>query len=275
MEAGERPVFLTRGHGGGNSGPHIVDPENDTARQVGDEALLLAQSAPTIVSRDRREGAKTCETLNASVIIMDDGFQNPSLRKDISLLAVDRSLGIGNGLIIPAGPLRASVSSQLARAQGLILIGEGAAGDDIAARMHGRSKPVYYGHVEPAENTDWLSGRNIIAFAGIGYPEKFFLTLEHTGAKLTKRFSFPDHHTFSEMDATRLLAASEQAKASLVTTQKDLVRLPRGGAIFEKLRAETRALPVWLELQDAMTVQKLLLDGIAAKKPEALDYSSD
>lgn len=263
---GERPVFLTRGYGGKTKGPHRVDPVRDGVRQVGDEALLLARSAPAIVCADRVRGARFAVGPEASVIVMDDGFQNPHLAKDLSILVVDRASGVGNGLVIPAGPLRASIASQLARAQAILLLGEGGAGDEIAARARVHSMPVFSAALRPSGKTLWLKGKPVVAFAGIGDPKKFFRTLEQAGARLAKAFAFPDHHDFTEKDAQRLLHAAAEAKAALVTTEKDHVRLGAPSAAFQTLRSKAYPLPVTLAFSEPDGVKRLVRETLAARR---------
>ncbi len=266
--AGETPVFLTRGYGGSITGPHLVDAAKDGSAEVGDEALLLAKSAATIVSPDRARGARFAETLDCSVIVMDDGFQNPYLAKDFSLVVVDRASGVGNGMIIPAGPLRGSLSNQLSRAGAVLLVGHGGAGDEVADKARQHSLPVFNATVRPAEKTAWLKNKRLVAFAGIAHPEKFFRTLEDAGAKLPARIEFPDHHDYSQQDAARLLAAAAQAKASLVTTEKDWARLAYKDAALEELRKNTRALPVKLAFQDKPAIAALVKDALISRSVE-------
>lgn len=264
--AGEKPVFLTRGYGGSLSGPHLVDAATDTSRDVGDEALLLAQAAPAIVSADRANGARLAESLGCSVIVMDDGFQNPTLAKDFSLVVVDRARGLGNGSIIPAGPMRASLASQLARADAILLVGEGNAGDSVAASARQRQLPVFTASLAPAGKTDWLRNKSFVAFTGIAHADKFFDTLEQVGATLEQRIEFPDHHEFSDGDATRLLAAADQARSPLVTTQKDWVRLEHKGGVFKTLCEKTRALPVAMTFQETAKLMTLVKEALARQR---------
>lgn len=240
-ELGASPAFLTRGFGGRLAGPHLVDPDRDGFADVGDEALLLARSAPTFVARNRPEGAKAIEETGASVIIMDDGFQNPSLAKDVSLIAVDSTAGIGNGLVFPAGPLRASLGFQSRRADAVVLIG----GDGTAKSLHGVGLPVYLANLAPAGQCEWLQTRPVLAFCGIGRPQKFFDTLKEAGAALAGMRSFPDHHAYTDDDARALLEEARSLGAQLVTTEKDWVRLGTGGPQSE-LKACARALQVKL-----------------------------
>ncbi len=261
-DAGERPIFLTRGYGGSTLGPHLVDPSRDTAHAVGDEPLLLARVAPTIVSADRAEGAKLAESQNASVIIMDDGFQNPGLAKTASFIVVDGALGLGNEHVIPAGPLRASLGFQLAQANGLILVGDGDAAERVNALAQGASLPVLKAEIVPEPDCAWLKGKPLVAFAGIGNPDKFFRTVEDLGGRLMERMPYADHHPYTQEDALKLLDLAAHHGAQLVTTQKDMVRI-EGGAELQKLKEATRALPVRLQFKDEKAVKKIISQAIA------------
>ena len=211
-------AFLTRGYRGRLSGPIAVDPARHTAHDVGDEALLLAAVAPTIVSRDRARGAELADMIGTSVIVMDDGFQNFQLAKDLSFVVVDSGTGFGNGRLIPAGPLREPVDQGLARADAVVLLGEGTlllpsfAGPVIRAALHPTAP-------------DRFAGRSVFAIAGIGRPEKFFHTLQAMGARVVGTRAFPDHHRYTllEIEAVKQIAAN--AGALLVTTEKDFVRI--------------------------------------------------
>lgn len=240
-ELGHSPAFLTRGFGGRLAGPHLVDPERDDFADVGDEALLLARAAPTFVAHKRPDGARAIEKTGASVIIMDDGFQNPSLVKDVSLIAVDASAGMGNGLVFPAGPLRTSLSFQNKRADAVILIGE--AGSARSLPELGLS--IFHANLTPADECGWLQTQPVLAFCGIGRPRKFFDTLKEAGATLAGKRPFPDHHAFTDDDARSLLEQAGSLGAQLVTTEKDRVRLSAAGPLAE-LKASARALPVRL-----------------------------
>jgi tetraacyldisaccharide 4'-kinase len=256
--AGERPIFLTRGYGGTIKGPHLVNPGSDKAHGVGDEPLLLARVAPTIVAADRAQGARLAESQDASVIIMDDGFQNPGLAKTLSLIVIDGVLGLGNEHVIPAGPLRASLGFQLAQADGLILVGEG----DAAGRVHALAKrallPVLSAEIMPDRDGAWLKDKPLVAFAGIGNPDKFFRTVEDLGGKLLERMPYPDHHPYTQQDALKLLGLASSNDACLVTTEKDLVRI-EGGAELQKLKEATRALPVRLRFKEEKAAKEIIL----------------
>ncbi|MBW8728376.1 MAG: tetraacyldisaccharide 4'-kinase [Inquilinus limosus] len=229
--------FLSRGHGGSLAGPVRVDPGRHSAAEVGDEPLLLARAAPAWVSRDRPAGARAAAAAGARLILMDDGFQNPSLAKDLSLLVVDGS-GFGNGLILPAGPLRERPADGLKRADALVVMGPDRAG--IAALAARHRLPALGARLVPSpEDAARLRGRKVLAFAGIGRPEKFFATLAELGAEVVTRIPFPDHHAYTPDEVMRLVETAQERQAVPVTTEKDLVRLPADArAMVEALRVE-------------------------------------
>jgi tetraacyldisaccharide 4'-kinase len=246
LAAHERPFFLSRGYGGTLAGPVRVDPSFHHPADVGDEPLLLARLAPTIVARDRVAGAKTARLGGAGVIVMDDGFQNPSLAKDLAILMVDGRRGVGNGRIFPAGPLRAPLDFQVARAQAVIVVGppDGAMRILDSARRHRVS--IFHGRLEPDRSSlAALAGRKVLAFAGIGDPNKFFATLSEAGITVGEHASFPDHHRYTDVDAKALIARADAANLVLITTEKDHVRLA-GNPALATLAARTNILPVRL-----------------------------
>lgn len=255
---GKRPAFLSRGYGGTIREPHLVDRDRDSARDVGDEPLLLARQAPTIIAADRPRGAAKAASEGASIVVMDDGFQNPTLSKDISLIVIDAEAGIGNGRVLPAGPLRAPLGFQLARSDALVVIGKGTAAEPIASWMKAHGRPVLAADLVPDEETSWLTEAPVLAFAGIGRPEKFFHTIEAEGGSLAGRIAFADHHRFSEADATRLLGEAKDKNAQLVTTEKDWVRVPAANGPLGELKSAARALPVRLRFADEGAVKGLL-----------------
>jgi tetraacyldisaccharide 4'-kinase len=243
---GRQPAFLTRGYGGALAGPHKVEGGRDVAANVGDEALLLARSGTTMLARDRPAGAKAIEAMGADLIIMDDGFQNPSLIKDLALIAVDATAGFGNGLVFPAGPLRAPLAHQMRRAHAAVLIGEG--GKPVAKRLK-RGLPVLRAKLQPSEDAAWLLDQPIFAFCGIGRPEKFFATLRDCGATLAGSRAFPDHHSFTEAEALIMIREAAHAGAALVTTEKDWVRLAAPTGPLAELKARARVLAVELTFE--------------------------
>ncbi len=211
---GFHPFFLTRGHGGRERGPALAYRAHSAA-QMGDEALLLARTAQTVVARDRAAGARLARAKGATALVMDDGHQNFTLHKTLSLVVVDAETGFGNGRGIPAGPLREPVAQGLARADAVILVGDGSPG------LHGYAGPVLRAHLHTQPND--FSGKPIFAFAGIGRPEKFIASLEESGAELMGSCFFPDHHPYEdgEIEQLRRIAGA----ALLVTTEKDFVRM--------------------------------------------------
>ena len=226
---GRKVYFLTRGYGGREAGPAEVKP-GDRTEQVGDEALLLSQAAPTIVARDRARGAVLAGTRGADVIVMDDGHQNFTIAKDLSLVVVDGESGFGNGHMIPAGPLRESVRQGLRRADAVIVMGHG--NPDLG----GYQGPVLNAQLVP--EGDFLRGKRVFAFAGIGRPEKFVATLKTAGALVMGTQFFADHHPFQPGEIAALRARADSAQ--LVTTEKDFVRLKerdRAGMAVLKVQA--------------------------------------
>ena len=248
--AGERPVFLTRGYGGREAGPLVVNGRVHRAKDVGDEPLLLARAQATIVARDRLAGAHLARASGASVIVMDDGFQNPSLAKDCAILVVDARRGVGNGRVFPSGPLRAPLEAQLDRAHAVMAIGSGAAAAPLLEAAARRGLRIFRARLEPAEAAlAAMRARPALAFAGIGSPEKFFATLAAAGVAVRIRHSFADHHAYTAADAARLLREADTHGLALVTTEKDLVRLDGEGSLRE-LRSRAFALPVQLALEN-------------------------
>ena len=259
--AGEKPCCLSRGYGGSEAGPKLVDVQADTAAQVGDEALLLARVAPTIVSRDRVAGAKAVS--GASVIVMDDGLQNGSLAKDFTLAVVDGRRGIGNGKVFPAGPLRAPLLAQLARTDALLVIGDGKNVQGPLAAAG--SRPVFHGRLVPDPAAlAALKSRTVFAFAGIGDPEKFFDTLTQAGIAVTQRKAFADHHCFTGEEAAELEMQAEHEGLTLLSTEKDHARM-MGDPVLAALAARTQVLPVTLVVDEADALRALVLGKI--RKP--------
>ncbi len=269
---GERPVFLSRGYGGTAAGPLEVDVARHAAGEVGDEPLLLAHVAPTVVARARVAGAKKAIDAGASVIVMDDGFQNPSLDKDFSVLVVDSHRGIGNKYVIPSGPLRAPVRAQLDRAHALLLIGDGKPGAALIAAWQPLDIPVFGADLQPdAGIIAALGGGRVLAFAGIGDPQKFFRTLTQAGIAVAATRSFPDHHRLSRSEAQTLIDAADRDGLVLVTTEKDLARLA-GDAELAELAARAQALPVMLSWREEEKFCALLMERLAtARRTRSLD----
>jgi tetraacyldisaccharide 4'-kinase len=261
INAGRRVIFLSRGYGGTLSGPVRVDPSHHTAADVGDEPLLLARLAPTIVAHDRVAGAAVARAAGASTIIMDDGFQNSSLSKNLSVVVIDGRRGIGNGRVIPAGPMRAPLQAQMRHAQALLVLGEPSVHCDTAiATAQENNIPVFHGRLEAeADAVSALIGLRVLAFAGIGDPQKFFSTIAEAGISAPVTQSFPDHHRYSRAEAEALVERAVRENLVLVTTEKDLVRIAHDPEV-EALAKVTRALPVTLQVDEEDDFRQLLFE---------------
>lgn len=243
-EQGQRPIFLTRGYGGQIQGPHLVT-EKDIAQDVGDEPLLLARQAPCVVCANRQKGAQFIETLNTynpSIIVMDDGFQNPTLYKDLNIIVVDTNMAFGNGLVFPAGPLRAPLDFQIQKADLFVIIHQ----KTPSPLQYQMDQPVCHAALSPCKQKTTLQNKNVIAFCGIARPEKFYTTLHDMGADPIQQHSFPDHHNLSAGEAEMLLLEATSNNARLVTTEKDWVRLSDKREPFSSLKSE--ALPIKVSL---------------------------
>jgi tetraacyldisaccharide 4'-kinase len=216
---------VTRGYGGRLGGPVRVDAARHDAAQTGDEALLLSIHAPCWVASDRAAGIRAAIAAGARVIVLDDGFQNPAIAKTLSLVVVDAVYRFGNCRVMPAGPLRESLARGLARADALVLLGTEAETDGSRPSEINDRLPVLRAVLSPVSG-ERLAGSRLLAFAGIGRPEKFFGTLQQLGADLVDARSFPDHHRFGAREIENLYCEAERAQARLVTTAKDIVRVP-------------------------------------------------
>jgi tetraacyldisaccharide 4'-kinase len=258
----ETPVVLSRGYGGRLGGPVNVDPQRHTAADVGDEPRMMARAVPVVVARDRIEGAALARSRNASVILMDDGFQNPAIVKDASLIVIDGNRGLGNGRVFPAGPLRAPLEAQLARTDALILVGSGSAADKVAGAIAAQGAPVLRARLVPdAASVAALAGKRVLAFAGIGDPARFFATLRASGIDVVAEKAFADHHPFSQDEIASLVAQASPEGLVLVTTEKDLARL---GAV-----PGTEAMvpfAVSMEFDDPVTLRRFVTDRLGTAR---------
>jgi len=249
--------FLLRGYGGSLRGPVRVDPALHDSTEVGDEALLLAAERPAWISSDRAAGARAAVAGGAQAIVMDDGLQNPTLEKDLSLLIVDGTYGFGNGRIIPAGPLREPVWSAAARSRAAVMIGPDQAN---AAAMLPPGLPVIRASLKPGPEAALLAGQPVLAFCGIANPNKFFATLTEAGVVLAAREAFADHYPFDEGDMRDLLAEAEALRALPVTTRKDYVRIPPA------YRSRVTVVTVRLEWAEPTPIEAML-EPLAQRVP--------
>lgn len=256
-EAGYKPGFLTRGYGGSVLGPHRVDLDHDTALTVGDEPLLLARTAPTMVAANRAAGAQLLADDGVDFIIMDDGFQSRSVHYDYALIALDARRGTGNGAVIPAGPLRAPMVDQMRHADALLRIGDGEAGSSVVRAAARAAKPMMRADIAPRGLPE-LEEKPLLAYSGIGDPDKFFDTLRGMGHWLTMTRAYGDHHFFTETDAEDLLLHADLEKLELVTTEKDAVRLTHTEGPLGELRRRTKVLPVEMVFESPVALRTLI-----------------
>jgi tetraacyldisaccharide 4'-kinase len=247
---GRHPHYLTRGYKGRLAGPVRVDPSRHGAADVGDEPLLLAEVLPTWVSRDRPAGAKAAVAAGADMILMDDGFQNPSLIKDISLLVIDGAYGFGNGRLLPAGPLREPARGAIGRAGAVVFIGEDH--HNILPTLP-QGKPTLRAKIVPLADNEPLAGVPVLAFAGIARPRKFYRTLHGLGAEVRHMMGYPDHHAYTPRDLASLRDKAKALGAKLVTTAKDYARLPAD------MRAEVISVRVEAVFDDPQALLGVLL----------------
>lgn len=254
QERGHNPAVISRGYGGTMVGPHAVDERNDRAEIVGDEPLLLSAFASVWVAKDRVAGAKEAVANGADVLIMDDGFQSGALAIDLGIVVVDAARGFGNGRCLPAGPLREPIHAGLTRAEALLAIGTETSRERFFANVDIPSSVMKIeAELRPLPTgMDW-SGLRVLAFAGIGHPEKFFITLKQLGAEVIETHGLSDHQPLDDRLLTRLAARAKTLGARLVCTEKDAVRLP------DSMRGEVLTVPVRLELQTWEDLESVLV----------------
>jgi tetraacyldisaccharide 4'-kinase len=258
---GLKPGFVASGYGGRAAGTLLVRP-GDSATLVGDEPLLLAAVAPTVIGRDRAAAAARLLEEDVDLVVMDDGFQNPRLAKDLSLVVVDAAVGIGNGMVFPSGPLRAPLMPQLARADALVVIGEGEAAEPLIRAAARAGRQTQRARLKPLRAREWQRSGPILAFAGIARPEKFFATLAEVKAPVAETAGFPDHHYYTEAEAERLIAHADAAGLRLVTTEKDRARLAGSGGARGRLHERAEALEVVLEFENQAAIVEMIAETV-------------
>jgi tetraacyldisaccharide 4'-kinase len=256
-----KPGFLSRGHGGSLARPHLVDHRNDSARHVGDEPLLLAEHAPVAVTPNRAQGAKLLIEQGCDFLIMDDGFQSARIHIDFALLVVDARRGIGNGHVIPGGPMRAPLVDQLRLADGVLKMGEGHAADLVIRRAARAGKPVFEAFAQP-RRTNGLAGKRLLAFAGIGNPDKFYDTVGEAGGTVALARSFGDHHFYSDEDLADLAGTARSAGLELVTTAKDAARLRHGSAVAQAVLEGSHVLEIETVFEPAHVPERIIRDTL-------------
>ncbi len=244
--------FLTRGYGGSNSSTRVITGHED-ASETGDEPLLLSKHTQTVVSANRHEGAMHAGDLGAKLIIMDDGFQNQTLHKDLSFLVVDGTMGFGNGKTLPSGPLREPVEHALKRTDAIIFIGKDHR--ELIPQLNTQiSCPIFAATVKPQIDLD--KERPYIGFAGLGHPEKFKNTLQECGVKLLDFIPFPDHYPYKKTDLESLISQARKQNARLITTEKDILRIPVCH------RDDIDVLPITLEFEKPNDISRFLKDKL-------------
>lgn len=268
-EMGLKPGLLSRGYGGLIDQTTVVDPHHHNARSVGDEPLLLAREALTVISRNRFDGARKLIAEGADVIIMDDGFQSARIAIDYSLIVVDGKRGIGNGLVIPAGPVRAPIKVQTQHLSALLAVGNGDRADPFIRQMARAGKQVYQARVG-LRNAEAFDGRKVLAFAGIADPGKFFTSLEEAGAEIVATRSFPDHHYLDDDEISALMATADRDGLMLATTAKDHVRLAGHHGSADDLAARAAVLEIDMAFDDPATPRAIIEAAVNAYRKRRL-----
>jgi tetraacyldisaccharide 4'-kinase len=253
----KKPHILTRGYGRSGKAPTLVNADTHDHHDVGDEALLLARAAPTIVSADRNKGADMAAQSSADILIMDDGMQNYHLHHDISLMVINGAMGFGNGKLFPAGPLREPLDSALAKSDGFIIIGpdECFVCDALPA-----DKPLFQANIRVKQDDTPPFDKPYLAFAGIGYPQKFFTTCKTAGLKLVGTQSYADHHPYSGADMAQLLDMAERLDARLITTEKDFMRIPPAW------RERVTTLPITVTFDEPESLTAFIGDKLSGER---------
>jgi tetraacyldisaccharide 4'-kinase len=253
-----KPGIVSRGYGGVTTGVHVVDPHHDLAKHVGDEPLLISNYMPIVVSVDRLAGATKLKEMGCDLIIMDDGFQSMRMRSDFNLVVIDARRGIGNGHVIPGGPLRAPVVPQLRHASAILKTGNGEAADQIIRLAARAAKPIHTAKPTVSKGIN-IKNKRVLAFAGIADPDKFFDTLTQNGANISLARTWPDHHLFADDELRELFQTAEAGDLTLVTTEKDAMRLARGSEIARQVLEKAIILRIEMTF-DPVEVPKQIIE---------------
>lgn len=256
---------LSRGYGGSMDRTIVVDPSHHRARDVGDEPLLIARDALTVISRKRVEGARLLVSEGVDLIIMDDGFQSARLQFDYALMVIDTMRGIGNGYIVPAGPVRAPIDLQLRFATALLKVGSGSAADPFIRQAARAGKPVYEASIRPVLPPD-IAGRTVLAFAGIADPEKFFRTVKSLGGVIAVKRPFGDHQHLTDDEIVEILEIADREGLSIVTTAKDAVRLVGHHGRAEELLEKAKVIEVEMAFDSPATAGQIIDQAMIAGK---------
>lgn len=263
------PGFLSRGYGGSINEPHLVDRQRDSARLVGDEPLLLAEHAPTVTALNRAAGAALLVEHGCDFIIMDDGFQSAHLHMDYALVVVDGRYGVGNGHVIPAGPLRARLVDQVRFATGIVRMGEDRGGEAVVRQAARAGRPIFEASIRPRDG-DSFAGRRFLAFAGIGHPDKFFNTIAEVGGSVVMSRSFPDHHVYSNEELAELSATAKSAGLEMITTAKDAIRM-RNGTASKEFVDRLVVLEIDAVFETPQSAARIVADTLGAWRERRLD----
>lgn len=262
------PGFLSRGYGGTIHEPHVVDRKQDSARQVGDEPLLLSEHAVTAITPNRIAGARLLMERGCNLLIMDDGFQSAQIHMDYALIVVDGRYGIGNGHVLPAGPLRAPLIDQIRFVTGIVRMGEDKAGEAVVRQAARAGRPIFEAWLRP-RGGDRLAGRRFLAFAGIGHPEKFFDTVREAGGDVVVSRPFPDHHFYSNDELKELVDTALSDELEMITTAKDHARL-RSGIASADIVDRLNVLEIDAVFENANTARRIIDEAVKSWRDRRL-----
>ena len=262
------PGFLSRGYGGSIHEPHVVDRKEDSARQVGDEPLLLSEHAVTAITPHRAQGARLLMERGCNLIIMDDGFQSAQIHMDYALIVVDGRYGIGNGHVLPAGPLRAPLIEQIRFVTGIVRMGEDKAGEAVVRQAARAGRPIFEAWLK-ARGGDSFAGRRFLAFAGIGHPDKFFDTVREMGGDVVVARPFPDHHFYSNDELQGMIDVAQADSLEMITTAKDLARL-RNGLASAEIVGKITVLEIDAVFENANTSRRIIEEAVKSWRDRRL-----